>query len=178
VDAPPETAFIIGKGDWVRFAVRTLTFTKATANNKGVMSYTTTSSLTSNVTNTQPDTNAVGVARRSPSGSLGSLSGVDEPGGSVLRKRSASIDLLLNSAASSLGTLHQDAALVSSGAAAIPSLTAFMSAATGVSSSAPPSSAARSVVAVSTPNLPSHHHPMRVIGSIDGDGLGLLSWWQ
>lgn len=26
--------------------------------------------------------------------------------------------------------------------------------------------------------LPSQHHPMRVIGSIDGDGLGLLSWWE
>lgn len=25
--------------------------------------------------------------------------------------------------------------------------------------------------------LPSQHHPMRVIGCIDGDGLGLLSWW-
>jgi hypothetical protein len=140
--------------------VRTLTFTKSYTNSKGVQSFTTSTTLTSTNSSTR-DGSALTGRDRSNSSSNGNLrmratsntsdmSGYASDTSGGLRKRSASIDQVLTS---NPAAPDADAAVT-----------------TTVSEMSAP---ADEVAA----QLPSQHHPMRVIGCIDGDGLGLLSWW-
>lgn len=140
--------------------MRTLTFTKSYTNSKGVQSFTTSTSLTGTNSGTRDGSVLTGRDRSNSSGSTSSLrmrstsnasdmSGYTSDTSSGLRKRSASIDQVLTS---NPAVDETDA------------ITKKMS-----ETNVPPVD--------ETQALPSQHHPMRVIGCIDGDGLGLLTWW-